>query len=67
MRVKYYKNFIEDYSPSMDQYAQQLINYQKNNFINIEIDSYQPMLSSLSKLIFSDIWKLRYSRYVSYP
>ena len=67
MNVKYYQNFIEDYSPSMDQYAQQLINYQKNNFINIEIDSYQPMLSSLSKLIFSDIWKLRYSRYVSYP
>ena len=67
MRIKYYLNFIEDYRPSMDQYAQQLIDYQKNNFKNIKIDSYQPALSSFSKLIFSDIWKLRYSRYISYP
>jgi glycosyltransferase involved in cell wall biosynthesis len=67
MRIKYYLNFIEDYRPSMDQYAQQLIDYQKNNFKNIDIGSYQPKLSSLSKLFFSDIWKLRYSRYVSYP
>jgi glycosyltransferase involved in cell wall biosynthesis len=67
MKVKYYKNFIEDYSPSMDQYAQQLIRYQKNYFKNLDISSYQPTLSSLSKFIPSDIWKLRYSRYISYP
>ena len=52
MRIKYYLNFIEDYRPSMDQYAQQLIDYQKNNFKNIEISSYQPKLSSLSKIFF---------------
>jgi len=67
MRIKYFLNFIEDNRPSMNQYAQQLIDYQKNNFKNIDIGSYQPKLSSLSKLFFSDIWKLRYSRYVSYP
>ena len=67
MRVKYYQNFIEDNCVSMDQYAQQLIDYQKKNFKNVEIDSFQPKLSFLSKFFFSDIWKLRYSRYISYP
>ena len=32
MRVKYYQNFIEDNCVSMDQYAQQLIDYQKKKF-----------------------------------
>lgn len=67
MKIKYYLNFVEDNSPSMDQYGKQLIEYQKKNFKNVEIDSYLPKLSFFSKFIISDIWKLRYSRYISYP
>lgn len=66
MKIKYYLNFIEENRQSMNMYGQQLINYQKNKFKNLEIDSYQPYLDPLSKFIFLKKWKFRYSRYISY-
>ena len=67
MKINYFLNFEKENRISMDIYGQQLINYQKNNFKDFEINYYLPKLSFLSKIFFSKIWKLRYSRYISYP
>ena len=42
MKIKYYKNFLLDNRPSMEQYADQLINFQSKNFINFTVDSFRP-------------------------
>ena len=67
MEIKYYLNFAEDHRVSMNQYAQQLIDYQSENFKDLKINFYQPKLSYFSKFIFLNNWKLRFSRYISYP
>ena len=67
MEIKYYLDFVEDNRVSMDKYAQQLINYQRENFKDLKINFYQPKLSYFSKFIFLNNFKLRYSRYISYP
>ena len=66
MKIKYYKNFLRDRRPSMDQYADQLFNYQSKNYTNHEISIFNPSEDYISKLIFSNKWKLRYLRYISY-
>ena len=66
MKIKYYKNFLKDRRPSMDQYADQLFNYQSKNYTNHEISIFNPSEDYISKLIFSNKWKLRYLRYISY-
>ena len=67
MEIKYYLDFAEDNRASMDKYAQQLINYQRENFKDLKINFYRPKLSYFSKFIFLNNFKLRYSRYISYP
>jgi len=67
MEIKYYLDFVEDHRASMNKYAQQLINYQSENFKDLNINFYQPKLSYFSKFIFLNNFKLRYSRYISYP
>ena len=67
MEIKYYLNLAEDNRASMDKYAQQLINYQRENFKDLKINFYQPKLGYFSKFIFLNNFKLRYSRYISYP
>ena len=67
MKIKYFLNFTEENRISMDLYAKQLINYQKQNYKELEISYYLPNLSFFSKIFYSKIWKLRYSRYLTYP
>ncbi len=67
MKIKYYKNFVEDYRPSMDQYANRLIKHQSEKYKNFQIDFFQPKLNFFSKLILSNAWKMRYARYILYP
>ena len=67
MRIIYYLNFTEDGRPSMDQYGNRLINYQRKNFPSNKIDFFKPEISHFSKLIFSKTWRMRYSRYITYP
>jgi len=67
MKIKYYLNFMEDKRMSMDQYGDQLLNYQSKNFKDIEINSFKPKLDLFSKIIFNDKIKMRYARYISYP
>ncbi len=67
LKIKYYLNFTEDQRVSMDNYADRLINSDKNNHQSFSIDSYRPKISLLSKLILKDNWKMRYARYISYP
>ena len=49
MKIKYYKNFVEDNRPSMDQYANRLIKYQSEKYENFQIDFFQPKLNFVSK------------------
>ena len=66
MKIKYYYNFDLDQRPSMEQYADQLVNYQSKNFTDHEISSFKPTEDYISKFIFSPKWKARYLRYISY-
>tara|TARA_Y100000746_G_C15435283_1_gene420365 strand:+ start:465 stop:1541 length:1077 start_codon:yes stop_codon:yes gene_type:complete len=67
MKIKYYLNFEKENRTSMDNYAQRLINYQKKNYKNSEIDFYKPKINYFSNLLLPKIWMMRYSRYISYP
>ena len=66
MKIKYYKNFLLDNRPSMEQYADQLINFQSKNFVNFTVDSFRPNEDLFSKFMIFKKWKLRYLRYFSY-
>ena len=66
MKIKYYRNFDLDRRPSMNQYADQLLNYQSKIFTDYEISSFKPSEDYISKIIFSQKWKARYLRYISY-
>ena len=66
MKIKYYYNFDLDQRPSMEQYADQLVNYQSKYFSNHEISSFKPSEDYISKFIFFQKWKARYLRYISY-
>ena len=59
MKINYFLNFEKENRISMDIYGQLLINYQKNNFKDFEINYYLPKLSFLSKIFFSKSWKFR--------
>lgn len=67
LKIKYYLNFAEDKCVSMGIYANNLINFHKNNSKNFSIDSYQPTMSIFSKFFNNEKWKMRYARYISYP
>lgn len=66
MKIKYYQNFIEDERISMDQYSQDLIEYQAKNFDKVDIDFFRPKKDLFSNFINNKKWKLRYLRYFSY-
>ena len=66
MKIKYYLNFSEEKRQSMNMYGEELISYQKK-FKDLMISNYKPYLDNFSKVLFSKKWKMRYSRYVSYP
>ena len=66
MKIKYYRNFDLDRRPSMNQYADQLLNYQSKIFTDYEISLFKPSEDYISKIIFSQKWKARYLRYISY-
>ena len=67
MDIKYYLNFKEEKRVSMDEFGEQLINYQSNNYKEHEITYFKPKLSFFSKLIFLKKFQMRYARYLSYP
>tara|TARA_B100000925_G_scaffold8286_1_gene5893 strand:+ start:1313 stop:2407 length:1095 start_codon:yes stop_codon:yes gene_type:complete len=67
LRIKYYLNFAEDQRVSMNIYANNLINYHKNNCKSFSIDFYKPTMSVFSKILYNEKWKMRYARYISYP
>lgn len=67
MKIKYYLNFTEEKRQSMNMYGEELISHQKKNFRDLTISSYSPYLDNFSKVLFSKKWKMRYSRYISYP
>ena len=67
MKIKYYLNFKKENRISMEEYAQQLIDYQLKNYKEMKISSFRPKLSSFTKFILNEKLKMRYARYLSYP
>ncbi len=67
LKIKYYLNFAEDKRVSMNIYANNLINFHKNNYKSFSTDFFQPTMSVFSKILYNDKWKMRYARYISYP
>ena len=67
MKIKYYLNFKEENRVSMDEFGQQLIDYQTKNYKEYEISYFKPRITLFSKLIFFEKFKMRHARYFSYP
>jgi len=67
MKITYYLNFAEDKRVSMDEYGYELLDYQKKNYTELDINGFKPKLSLFSKLILNHKFKMRYARYISYP
>ena len=67
LKIKYYLNFAEDKRVSMNIYANNLINYHRNNHKSFSTDFFQPKMSAFSKILYNEKWKMRYARYISYP
>jgi len=66
MKINYLRNFDEDKRISMKEYADDLIQYQKNYSSEIEVSDYTPKINVFFKLL-TDKWKLRFARYIGYP
>ena len=60
MKIKYYLNFKKENRISMEEYAQQLIDYQLKNYKEMKISSFRPKLSSFTKFILNEKFKMRY-------
>jgi|APSaa5957512535_1039671.scaffolds.fasta_scaffold04890_5 glycosyltransferase involved in cell wall biosynthesis len=67
MNINYYLNFKEEKRLSMDEYAEELITFQKKKFDNYNIQFFRPKLNLFNKLIPNIRLKMRYARYISYP
>ena len=67
MKITYYLNFKKENRVSMEEYAQQLMSYQLKNYKEMEINSFRPKLTSFTKFILNEKFKMRYARYLSYP
>ena len=67
MRIKYFLNFKEEKRVSMEEYADHLIEYQKKNYKDIDIQFFRPKLDNISRILYFKKIKFRYSRYISYP
>ena len=65
MKINYLNNFREDKRFSMDEYVNDLIEYQKNYSSEIEVSDYTPKINVFFKLL-PDQWKMRAARYISY-
>ena len=52
MKIKYYLNFKEENRLSMDEFAQQLLSYQTENYKEHEISYFLPKLPIKTRKIF---------------
>ena len=66
MKINYLRNFDEDQRISMNEYADDLIHYQKNYSSKFEVTEHKPKIHPFFKLM-PDNWKLRFARYIGYP
>ena len=67
MQIKYYLSFEEENRISMDEYAKQLMVYQKKNYKNVYIQSFRPKIDVVSRLMVFNTFKMRYARFICYP
>ena len=67
MKINYYLSFKEEKRLSMDEYGEELLKFQKENFKNLSIQNFRPHISFLNSLIPTLNFKMRYARYLSYP
>ena len=67
MKINYYLSFKEERRLSMDEYGDELLKFQKENFENLSIKNFRPEIGFLNSLIPTLNFKMRYARYVSYP
>ena len=66
MKINYLRNFVEDGRLSMNEYANDLAEYQKKNFKEAEVSEYTPRINILLNFLPNN-WKLRLARYINYP
>ncbi len=64
MRINYLANFKEDRRLSMDNYVDDLFDYQTKN-TKFEINKFIPKINSIYRIL-PELWMLRAARYISY-
>ena len=67
MKINYLRTFKEDERVSMDNYAKDMIKFQKNYPSKLELSEYIPKINDLLKFIPNNKLKMRIARYIDYP
>ena len=66
MKINYLRTFAEEKQLSINEYANDLVQFQKNYSPKLEISEYVPKINKLFNLLPA-LWKMRLARYVGYP
>ena len=67
MKINYLRTFKEDGRVSMDNYAKDMIKFQKNYPSKLELSEYIPKINDLLQFISNKNLKMRIARYIAYP
>ena len=67
MKINYLRTFQEDERVSMDNYAKDMIKFQKNYPSKLELSEYIPKINGLLQCIPNKNLKMRIARYIAYP
>ena len=67
MKINYLRTFQKDERVSMDNYAKDMIKFQKNYPSKLELSEYIPKINGLLQFIPNKNLKLRIARYIAYP
>ena len=66
MKINYLRSFAEEKQLSINEYVNDLVQFQKNYSPKLEISEYVPKVNKLFNLLPA-LWKMRLARYVDYP
>ena len=66
MKINYLRSFAEEKQLSINEYVNDLIQFQKNYSPELEISEYVPKVNKLFNPLPA-LWKMRLARYVGYP
>ena len=67
MKINYLRTFKEENIISIDEYVNDMVEFQKNYSTTLEVSEYIPKINNLLKFIPNESTKMRIARYIAYP